>query len=133
MENLNSIILNDIEYVRKDTIYSLLSQEKNTSLANTMVGKPVIVRSSNEGINIGIVAAADETGVILTSCRRLYYHKPKDKNLSWYEGVAMSGLNEDSIVSGTVDKKVIIEAYSMTECTPKIFKSIMEKTPNAQK
>lgn len=62
MENLNSITLNDIEYVRKDTIYNLLSQEKNTSLANTMVGKPVIVRSSNEGINIGIVASANETG-----------------------------------------------------------------------
>ena len=110
-----------------------MKNNKNKSLASIMIGKPVIVRSNNEGINIGIVVAADETGVILTSCRRLYYHKPKDKNLSWYEGVAMSGLSEDSIVSGTVDKKVIIETYSMTKCTPKIFKSIMEKTPNAQK
>ena len=102
------------------------------SVANTMIGKPVIVRSRNEGINAGIVELADETGVVIKNARRIYYHRPNDKNLSWYEGVAVSGLSDNSKVSGTVTRKAIIEDYSMTECTFEAFKSIMEKMPNAQ-
>ena len=102
------------------------------TLASVMVRKSVIVRSRNEGINIGIVEAADETGVILKDCRRIWYHKPADKTLSWYEGVAVSGLSPDSKVSGTVPRKIIIEDYSMTECPGSIYSSILEKTPNAQ-
>ena len=102
------------------------------SIYSRMIGKMVLVRSYNEGINAGIVVDADETGIELKDCRRIWYHKPKDKKLSWYEGVAMSGLSDDSRVSGTVLRKVIIDSYSVTECTHDAFKSIMEKIPNAQ-
>jgi len=52
--------------------------------------------------------------------------------LSWYEGVALSGVSEDSKVSCTVGGKMIIEDYSMTICTEEAQNSIMGKTPNAQ-
>ena len=106
--------------------------QKVISVAKKMIGKKVIVRSRNEGINAGIVEDADETGVILGNCRRLWYHRPKDKKLSWYEGVAVSGIADISRVSGTVERKAIIEDYSMTECDEKAFESIMEINPNEQ-
>ena len=129
----NTLKIDDVEYIRKDSVKSeIVNFTGEATLASRMIGKKVIVRSSNEGLNAGIVILADETGVELKDCRRIWYHKPKDKNLSWYEGVAMTGLSEDSKVSGTVERKVIIERYSMTECTDGAFKTIMEKTPNAQ-
>ena len=95
-----------------------------------MIGKNVIVRSRNEGINAGKVLLADETGIVLENARRIWYHKPKDSRVAWYEGVAISGLHEDSKVSCSVPKKAIIEDYSITECNNEAFKSIMEKTPH---
>ncbi len=99
-------------------------------LAASMIGKKVLVRSRMEGVNAGIVKLADETGVVITEARRLWKHRPKDSSLSWYEGVAVSGLHKDSIVSGTVPEKVIIENYSMTLCSDEAFTSIMEQKPN---
>lgn len=132
MEN-ETIVINGTEYVKKDSVtIETVEFTGKSSLASRMIGKSVIVRSNNEGLNAGIVVLADETGVELKNCRRLWYHCPKDKNLSWYEGVAETGLNEKSKISGTVSRKVIIEKYSMTECKKDAFKSIMEFTPNAQ-
>jgi len=109
-----------------------MNENKEKSIASLMIGKNVLVRSRNEGLNAGTVELADETGVILVNCRRIWYHRPKEKNLSWYEGVAVTGLDMSSKISGTVSRKVIIEDYSMTECTNDAYKSIMEFTPNVQ-
>lgn len=126
------ITINEVEYIRKDSVVNHVEFTGEDSVASRMIGKKVIVRSRNEGINAGVVIMADETGVELKDCRRIWYHKPKDKALSWYEGVAVTGLSDDSKVSGTVSQKIIIEDYSMTKCTDEAFISIMEKTPNAQ-
>ena len=96
------------------------------------IGKYVIVRSRNEGINAGFVEMADSTGVVLKEARRIWYHKPKDKSLSWYEGVAVSGLSADSKLSGVVGQKVIIEDYSITLCTEIAQQSIQSAVSNAQ-
>lgn len=134
MEKPETIMIDDVKYVREDSIKSdtiVFTGEK--TIASTMIGKKVIVRSRNEGVNCGTVDAADETGIILKDCRRLWYHKPQDINLSWYEGVANSGISKDSKVSCTVTRKIIIEDYSMTEFkTDDAYKSIMEAKPNAQ-
>jgi len=131
--DVHEMEINGIVYVPKSVnqreIVEFTGEEK---LASRMIGKKVIVRSRNEGLNAGVVVLADETGVELRDCRRIWYHRPKDKQLSWYEGVAETGLDSSSKVSGTVSRKVIIEDYSMTECTEKAFESIMEFTPNAQ-
>lgn len=106
-------------------------QSAPSNLASSMVGKYVIVRSRNEGLNAGYVEAADETGVILKGAKRLWYHKPAVKAESWYEGVANHGLSKDSKVSGSVSRKVIIEDYSMTECSEVARQSIETAVANA--
>lgn len=90
---------------------------------NRYVGKYVICRSRNEGVNAGKVVALDETGVVLEDARRLHYHKPVNKNVSWYEGVAKTGIDSDSRL-GTAIEKIIVEDYSLTVCTPYAEKSI---------
>ena len=133
MSEPETMMINKVEYVRKDSVREeIVNFTGEESVASRMIGKFVIVRTRNEGINAGTVVVADETGVELKNCRRIYYHKPKDKSLSWYEGVAASGLSSDSKVSGTVKSKVIIEDYSMTLCCKESEKSIMEMKPNVQ-
>lgn len=103
----------------------------SSGLGNQFVGKYVIVRSRNEGINAGKVLELDDTGVILEDARRLYYHKPVNKELSWYEGVALEGLSKDSKVGAAVTK-LIVEDYSITVCTKDAEKSIRGAKDNAQ-
>ena len=133
MNEPKTICIDDVEYVRKDSrqveVTTFTGEE---TVASRMIGKPVIVRSRNEGINVGIVVVADETGVELKDCRRIWYHKPKDKSMSWYEGVALSGVSDDSKLSSTVMSKTIIEDYSMTVLDKSIYDSICEVIPNAQ-
>lgn len=102
-----------------------------TQLGNQYLGKYVIVRSRNEGINAGKILEMDETGIILEDARRLYYHKPANKELSWYEGVALEGLSSDSKVGAEVTK-IIIEDYSITVCTKKAETSIRGAKANVQ-
>lgn len=106
--------------------------EPANGVAASMIGKYVIVRSRNEGINAGEVVAADDTGVVLKNARRMWYHKPAIKTESWYEGVANHGLSDDSKVSGVVSEKVIIEDYSMVACTDVARQSIEAAVANAQ-
>jgi hypothetical protein len=105
--------------------------EQTTNLFSRYVGKYVICRSRNEGVNAGYVVELDDTGVILKEARRLYYHKPINKNISWYEGVAISGISEDSRVGPAVEK-IIIEDYSLTICDQLAEKSIKEIKNNEQ-
>jgi len=135
-DKIDTISINGDEYILAseviETVVEHVTIDGGKSIAQRWHGKKVIVRSRNEGINAGIVVCADETGIEIKDCRRLYYHEPKDKAISWYEGVAQSGLGGSSKVSGTVDSKIIIEDYSLTLCTDEAFDSIMEWTPNAQ-
>lgn len=108
-----------------------ISSPALNALGANFVGKYVIVRSRNEGINAGKLLEMDNTGVILEDARRLYYHKPANKELSWYEGVALEGLSKDSKVGAEVTK-IIIENYSITVCTKDAEKSIRGAKTNAQ-
>ena len=131
MDKPKTVKIDEIEYVRADEIkQEIVEFTGEKSIASRMIGKNVLVRSRNEGINCGTVILADDTGVELKNARRLYYFRPKDADKAWYEGVAMSGLHSDSKVSNTVDVKVIIEDYSMTECSREAYISIMEFIPN---
>ena len=107
------------------------NKQQNEGIYNEFLGKYVICRTINEGINFGIVAAIDETGVVLDESRRLYYHKPINKNVSWYEGIARFGISSDSKV-GTAVKKIISENYSLTLCTDEAVKSLKEAVSNEQ-
>lgn len=106
-------------------------EEKVSNLYSSAIGKYVIVRTRNEGINSGVLMYADENGCVLNEARRIYYHEPKDSSVSWYEGVAESGLSECSKISNPVTK-IIVEDYSITLCTDKAAKNIREKKTNEQ-
>lgn len=125
------LVIDGIEYTRSDSI--LIDKiEESSGIYKYAIGKHVLVRSSNEGINLGKVVAAEEGAVFLVNVRRIWYHAPKDKTLSWYEGVSVSGITDDSKVSCTASYKLIVERYSLTFCSDEAVKSIMEKTPHAQ-
>jgi hypothetical protein len=129
--NTDNLTLGQIcELIRLFGNNSNVSTNGSASIASSMVGKYVIVRSRNEGLNAGYVEAADDTGVILKDAKRLWYHKPAVKTEAWYEGVANHGLSSDSKVSGSVSRKVIVEDYSMTECTEIARQSIETAVAN---
>jgi hypothetical protein len=107
-------------------------QQTKTNFLKNYIGKYVIVRSRNEGINAGFVKEIDETGVVLSSARRIWYHKPKDPKTSWYEGVSLSGLSADSKISAEVLEKVIIEDFSLTLCTEEARLSIQNHPTHEQ-
>lgn len=101
-----------------------IPEQSNAFILESYIGKYVIVRTRNEGINAGVVSKISKEGVVITDARRIYYHKPKDRKVAWYEGVAMTGLSSDSKISGTVDEKVIVEDYSLTLCSKEAEDSI---------
>lgn len=106
-----------------------LNNTKNKKLTDRLIGEYVICRSRNEGINAGYLVDADETGCVLSEARRLWSHEPQ-KNASWYEGVALYGLSDNSKISVKAPEKTIIEDYSLTLCTPEAKKSIEEFKPH---
>lgn len=125
--------INDLTIGQAKELASMLGGKcSKSSMLDSLVGKYVICRSQNEGINAGYVQELDETGVILKECRRIWYHKPKDTNQSWYEGVANSGLSDDSKISAPVESKAIIEDYSLTVCTSEAEESIKSRASHAQ-
>lgn len=109
--------INDLTIGQAKELASMFGSQPMGDVYSGLVGKYVIVRSRNEGINAGKVVAADATGIKLNYCRRLWYHKPKEASQSWYEGVANTGVSSDSKLSHPVPEKVIAEAYSATECS----------------
>ncbi len=127
---MKTVMIGGVEYVPKTEV--IIIDSGDTSIAKKAIGKIMLVRSRNKGITIGEVVDADETGVELKNARRVWYHKPKNKSLAWYEGVALTGLSDDSKVSATMIQEFIIEDYSMTLCTASAIEQIMSKVPHAQ-
>jgi len=99
------------------TLFTPKSNVSSVATGCGLIGRYAIVRSNNEGINAGVISEMDETGIIIKEARRIWYHRPADKKLAWYEGVAISGLDDSSKVSAEVEVKAIIEDYSVTLCT----------------
>lgn len=107
--------------------------QANNFIGKEAIGKYVIVRTRNEGLNAGYVKTLDNTGIILTESRRIWYLKPENKSECWYEGVANSGLDKSSKLSAPVEQKIIIEDYSITYCSEAAQKSIKEFPNHEQK
>lgn len=128
--SINEIKLGDIIKI-SELFNNNNNNKKQNNLLDRYIGQYVICRTRNEGVNAGEVVALDETGVILKDARRLYYHRPLDTKLSWYEGVATSGISEDSKLSAPVEK-VIIEEYSLTVCSEKAKLSIISAKNHEQ-
>ncbi|WP_287602689.1 hypothetical protein [Thiothrix sp.] len=123
--DINSLTLGQIKEINAIAVSMGIAQSNSSvgAINSRYVGKYVIVRSGNEGINAGEVVMADDTGIVLKDARRVWYHRPADET-SWYEGVANSGLRSDSKVSVAVEEKAIIEDYSIILCSSSAEKSI---------
>ena len=129
MENIKEIEINGIKYIPKDSandeLISLLKQLNNGEGFHPPVGSYVICRSYNEGINAGILVYSDEKVCVMEKARRLHCHTPKDSDVAWYEGVAATGLREDSNTRvSTPVIKYIFEQYSLTLCSDEAKESI---------
>ena len=124
--------VDDLTLGQVKELQNLLGQTTNkaSNILSNAIGKYVIVRSRNEGINAGILAIADGTGCMIKEAIRIWYHKPKDAKTAWYEGVAVTGLHSSSKISTKVAEKYIIEDYSITLCTNIAKNSINEHTPH---
>lgn len=95
-------------------------------ILKSALGKYAIVRTRNEGLNSGVILEAGADGCVIGEARRLWYSKPLDPGMAWYEGVALSGLHASSKVSPPVAKKYIVEDYSITLCSIIGEKSLRE-------
>lgn len=129
--NINDLTIGQVKELA--VLFGNTNATQNTvgSIYESYIGRYVICRSRNEGVNAGKVIAIDETGVVLEDCRRLWYHKPINKNASWYEGVAQFGISIESKVGVEVEK-VIAEDYSLTVCTTEAEKTIREAKNHEQ-
>ena len=121
--------VNDLTVGQVKQLSSMLGATPKNTMLDRYVGKYVIVRSRNEGINAGEVVAIDSSGVVIKNARRIWWHKPKDNGQSWYEGVANTGLHKDSKLSPPVGEKAIVEAYGITTCTD-VARMSIEGHPN---
>lgn len=120
--------IDKMTYGELKEIASISNGDRNNNGSDTLyeglIGKYVIVRSHNEGLNAGYLEKAEAAGCVITEAKRLFRPISKDRGLSWYEGVSVSGLGDKSVVSGAVEKKVISESYSLTVCTQTAVDSI---------
>ncbi len=121
--NLDELTLGQLKEIKSLVSSGEQRESFKKSFLKDYIGKYVIVRTRNEGINFGKVKEIDESGVVISEARRIYYHRPKDNTVSWYEGVAQTGLSNDSKISCETTK-VIIEGYSLTLCSDEAIDSI---------
>lgn len=126
--NINDLTIGEVKEIA--AMVGCGAASESPGVAASMIGKYVIVRSRNEGVNAGKVIEADDTGVILEDARRLWWHRPKVKTDSWYEGVSLHGVSDDTKLSAP-RTKVIIEDYSMTVCTKEAEESIRSAISHA--
>ncbi len=101
------------------------SAKPESQIYQRLVGKKVIVRSRNEGLNFGEVVMADETGIALKDARRIHYYDKAADGSCWYEGMAVEGPGGETRMS-TRSPKSIIEDYSVTECSEIAIKKFDE-------
>ncbi len=94
------------------------------NITQEAIGKYVIVRSKNEGVNFGLLKHADETGCVLEEARRLWRLFTSKGDPAWYEGVSKVGLSPSAKISTPVKTKIIVEDYSLTVCEEAAIKNI---------
>lgn len=111
--------IDDLKFGDLKTINEMfsLNQQQSKDIFKSYIGKYVICRTRNEGVNCGFVKDLDETGVILDKARRMWYHDTAS-DLCWYEGISIDGPSDDTKLSASCEK-LIVEDYSLTICSEK--------------
>jgi hypothetical protein len=123
MSEPNTITINEIEYVRKDTL---------NQTASTYNGMPyVIVRTYSAGVFAGYLESRKEKEVVMRQARRIWY---------WDGAASLSQLATDGTSKPSnckfpcaVDKVELTEAIEILQCTETAKKSISEVKVWSQK
>ena len=116
MSEPNTIKINEIEYVRKDTL---------NQTASTYNGMPyVIVRTYSAGVFAGYLESRKDKEVVMRQARRIWY---------WDGAASLSQLATDGTSTPSnckfpcaVDKVELTEAIEILQCTETAKKSISE-------
>ena len=123
MSESNTIKINEIEYVRKDTL---------NQTASTYNGMPyVIVRTYSAGVFAGYLESRKDKEVVMRQARRIWY---------WDGAASLSQLATDGTSKPSnckfpcaVDKVELTEAIEILQCTETAKKSISEVKVWSQK
>ena len=95
-------------------------------MAETMVGKYVLVRCRDAGVHSGILESYSGRECVLSDSRRLWYWKTKPESGAFLSGVAQNGLSAESKIGEAVARIILTENCEIIACTPEAARSIME-------
>jgi len=114
-QELNSIEINGVEYVKKDSI---------SKVGNAVLENYVIVRTYSAGVFAGNLKSRDGKEVILNNARRLWYWD----GAASLSQLAMEGVSkpDNCKFPCEVSEIVLTEAIEVIKCTQKAYESIME-------
>lgn len=119
--NIDDLTLGQIKQIQAISCGATTPNSSNNF--KSFFGKYVLARTRNSGVIFGKVVDADYGYLHLIEARRLWRLISKDKKQSWYEGVANSGLDDESKVSSEVER-FIIEDYEIVLCSDDAIESI---------
>lgn len=108
-----------------------MKNKKQKNHLDYYIGKWVIARTRVAGIIFGKVISLGIGFVELKSARRVHRPISQDRSLSWYEGVAQSGLCEaNGRISGKMKRKLLVEDYELNLCSIESIQSLKKFKTN---
>ena len=116
MADVKTIKIDDVEYVRKDSLTAVLDNDENY----------VIVRSQNSGVHAGYVASQDlPNGIVnLKNSRRIWYWD----GAASLSQLALEGVNkpQNCKFSVVVPEITILQVIEIIPCTIAAIKNISQ-------
>lgn len=122
MDTPNTLKIDDVEYVRADSISAPVEVESAEDFKASLIGTPVIARCKQAGVHFGTLVSWEGEEALLINARRLWYWKClKGHTLN---AVANYGLHKDSKIPAAVSKIVLTDACELIPVTPQAAESI---------
>ena len=78
-----------------------------------MIGKKVIIRTTNAGVHFGTLASIENQNAVLNQARRIWYWE----GAFTLSGVALKGINKKSKLSVVVPEILLTEAIEVIPCS----------------
>jgi len=122
MSQPTTIKIDNVEYVRKDSIQQAVEVESAEDFKESQIGTKVIVRCKDAGVHFGTLVSYEGREALLLNARRLWYWKCiKGHSLN---AVALYGLHKDSKIPAAVEKIALTDACEIISCTAEAAESI---------
>ena len=91
-------------------------------IAESMLGKHVIVRTYSAGVHFGTLKGREGQEVVLANARRLWYWE----GAFTLSAVSLDGVKKSSKLSVTVPEILLTEAVEIVPCSAKASKNLSE-------